>query len=153
MTAPSAVDRHIIDIGPPQWCWSHLNGAAEGLLSYRTGRSAIALAVPYTITEKHVTIPVAPFNDAAWLAASGEATLEVTGLHGDGLRWVVRSWASETDRRVEPDKPRVGASGPSCEPARREHRVVVGRSGAAAGAHPRFCETSLEPSADSTRQS
>lgn len=71
----------IIDIGPPEWCWSHLSDADEGTLSFRTSRGLITVAVPYTIADQ-ITIPVAPFNDTAWLATPRVATLEVTG-HGD----------------------------------------------------------------------
>lgn len=109
MTAPSRSDR-IIDVGPPEWCWSRLRDAEEGILSYATPRGRLGLAVPYAAMDGLITIPMAPFNESGWLAADGEVALEVTGTDPDYLRWVVR--ATGRARRAAP---------PGAPPAQRGH--------------------------------
>jgi hypothetical protein len=148
MTSLPTGDR-IIDIGPPEWCWGHLHDADEGILSYQTSRGRIGLAVPYTLADRQIIIPVAPFNDTAWLAAGGEATLEVNGSHGNGLRWVVR--ATGPVRRAGSMSPTSQdlahrshpANGPDRRPKAPSDRLVL-PSARVRG----FYETSLQPSVD-----
>jgi hypothetical protein len=146
MTSPLTGDR-IIDIGPPEWCWSHLSDADEGLLSYQTSRGPITLAVLYTIADQQITIPVAPFNDTAWLATGRDATLEVTGHGDDGLRWVVRATGpvkrteSMSPTRQEISRLSHPANGPNWRATASSDQLVL-PSARVRG----FYETSLQPS-------
>ena len=152
MTSLPAAHRRIIDIGPPEWCWGHLRGADEGILSYQTSRGRIALVVPYTIAGQQITIPVAPFNDTAWLAAGGEATLEVTGIDDAGQRWVVRASGLVQAGSLRPTDQNFArrchpANGPGWRSQAVSDRLVL-PSARVRG----FYETSLELSVDSIRQ-
>lgn len=94
MSLTSATAIHVIDVGTAGWCWSRLGPGGEGILSYEASRGRRSLAVPYTVSGQEIAIPLAPFNDAGWLAVGTEAQLEVTGVTPDDLRWVVRVTAS-----------------------------------------------------------
>jgi hypothetical protein len=105
MTPLAPIDHHTIDIGSPTWCWNHLNDTFEGILSYRTSRGPIiALAVTYTVAGQQIAIPVTSSRDTAWLAADGEATLEVTGRNDGGALWVVRA-SGQVTRTQAPSPP------------------------------------------------
>ena len=90
MTPLAPVETRYIDIASPDWCWSRLADADEGRLSYSTSRGQVSLAVPYAVTNEQITIPMASFNDAGWLAVDSEATLEVIGTQSN-LGWLVRA--------------------------------------------------------------
>ena len=99
MTSSSPADTRIFDIGPPEWCWSRLADAEEGILSYATVRGRVALAVPYAVANRRLTIPLGAFNRTGWSAVDAEATLEVSGADADDRRWMVR--ATGTAQRAE----------------------------------------------------
>ena len=93
MSSSSRTSPQIIDIGAPSWCWSQLGTVGEGILSYEASRGRVCLAVPYVVTDRQISIPLASFNETGWRAAGADTQLEVGGLTSDGLRWVVRATA------------------------------------------------------------
>jgi len=130
MSSSSPTSVPIIDIAGPGWCWSQLGAAGEGILSYQDARGRTSLAVPYTVTDQQIAIPLAAFNETGWRAAGTDTQLEVTGLTDDDLRWVVRvTGTAERGHLPEPSgaahsrrvHPANGAGPRSGEPWDRLH--------------------------------
>jgi hypothetical protein len=114
MSFASPAAPHIIDIGSPGWCWTQLGQDGEGILSYESSQGRVNLAVPYAVVDRQIAISLASFNTAGWSAAGSSAQLEVSGVTGDDLRWVVRATGTGErsgqrglahSRRVHPSNP------------------------------------------------
>jgi hypothetical protein len=91
MKLMSTAARSVIAIGSPDWCWSQLGAAGDGVLSCASWRGPLSLPVPYAVTDRLVSVSLAWFNDAGWSAAGVTTRLEVSGVSSEGLRWMVRA--------------------------------------------------------------
>jgi hypothetical protein len=91
MKLMSPAARSIIAIGSPDWCWTRLGAAGDGILSCASWTSPLSLPVPYVVIDRLVTVSLAWFNHAGWSAAGLTARLEVSGITSAGLRWMVRA--------------------------------------------------------------
>lgn len=84
-------DLHVLDIGPPAWCWARLASTSEATLSFSTPRGRVTLDVRYTVEDEQISIAMSSFDAAGWSAAGRSATVKISGTSQDQLRWSVRA--------------------------------------------------------------
>lgn len=91
MTTLAREDLHVLDIGPPAWCWSRLACTSKATLSFSRPHGRVSVDVRYLMGNEQIIVAMPALGAAGWGAAGGSATLKITGINHDQLRWSVRA--------------------------------------------------------------
>jgi hypothetical protein len=84
-------EARVIELGDPDWCWSHLLTATHGVLTSPGTPGAVSHHVTYTVVDRQLVVAAAEDGRVLQLLAGSEVELDLSGRAGNGVRWVVRA--------------------------------------------------------------
>jgi hypothetical protein len=88
---PPVLEARVIELGDPDWCWSHLVTATHGVLTSPGSPGTAGHDVTYAVVDRELVVAARKDGRVLQLLAGSEVELDLTGRADDGVRWVVRA--------------------------------------------------------------